>query len=163
MFKEDERTGLAIKLMKMEKAAQNKQNKQCSTTKRKATKATGKRTGGRPTKKIHTPRGKSLQTAETADKSTQKEASHDKAPSNSDRDENSSSASEDVAPSPKRQNQKRTPPTNIATRKSTRKRQVTLTTALGNLIPINAIETMNTPNMWQFETDSPPEKSTPGN
>ena len=45
MFKEDERTGLPIKLMKMEKAAQNNQ---CSTTKRKETKATGKRTGGDP-------------------------------------------------------------------------------------------------------------------
>ena len=46
MFKEDTRTGLPIKLTGQENAAQSKS--QSSPTKRKANKATGKRTGGKP-------------------------------------------------------------------------------------------------------------------
>ena len=51
-----------------------------------------------------------------------------------------------------------TPP-EIATRKSTRARQAILETALGNPIPINAIQTTSTAGTKQFEIDSPPEKS----
>ena len=70
----------------------------------------------------------------------------------------SSTSEENTSPSPKRQNQKITPPA-IATRKSTRARQVTLATALGNPIPINAIQTTSTAGTKQFEIGSPPEKS----
>ena len=103
-----------------------------------------------------------LQTEEAVE-SAHKEASRDKTPSNSDRDDSSSSASEDLAPSPKRHNHQRMPSTNIATRKSTKNRQATLTTALGNPIFIKAIETSNTPETRHFEIDSPPEKFTPEN
>ena len=57
MFKEDTRTGLPIKLTGQEKALLSKS--QSSHTKRKATE---KRTGGKPVRKLKTPQGMSLQT-----------------------------------------------------------------------------------------------------
>ena len=57
MFKEDTRTGLPIKVSGQEKAALSKS--QSSPIRRKAT---GKRTGGKPTRKLQTPRGMSRQT-----------------------------------------------------------------------------------------------------
>ena len=75
-------------------------------------------------------------------------------------DDLSPTSEENTSPSPKRQNQKITPPV-IATRKSTRARQATLATALGNPIPINAIQKTSTAGKKQFEIDSPPEKSKP--
>ena len=75
---------------------------------------------------------------------------------------NSSTPSEDIAPSPKRLNQKRTPQASAAipTRKSTRNRQLTLTNALGNPILINTINdaSQKTKTPLQFEIDSPPDK-----
>ena len=58
LFKEDTRTGLLIKLSGQEKAAQS--TSQSSPTKRKANKATGKKTGGKPVRKLQTPREMSL-------------------------------------------------------------------------------------------------------
>ena len=78
---------------------------------------------------------------------------------NAEKDDDSSSISEENnSPSPKRQNQKITPPA-IATRKSTRNRQAKLATALGIPIPINAIQVTSANGTKQFEIDSPPEKS----
>ena len=85
MFKEDTRTGLAIKLTRQDKAAQNAS--QVSTTKRKANKATGKRTGGKPVRRLQTPRGMSLQT----------EVEEEKKISNSpEKDDEFSPTSEDI-------------------------------------------------------------------
>ena len=123
MFKEDTRTGLPIKLTGQEKAALSKS--QSRKEKRQERKATGKRTGGKPVRKLQTQRGMSLQ--------TENEQETNKSP---EKDDDSSSTSEEpISPSPKRQNQKNTPPA-TATRKSTRNRQATLATALGNPIPI---------------------------
>ena len=59
---------------------------------------------------------------------------------NSEKEDDSSSTSEETtSPSPKRQNQKNTPPA-TATRKSTRNREATLATARGNPIPISTIQ-----------------------
>ena len=58
MFKEDTRTGLTVKLSAQEKT-QSQGTSKASPTKRKAL---GKRTGGKPTRKLQTPRGMSLQT-----------------------------------------------------------------------------------------------------
>ena len=65
---------------------------------------------------------------------------------------------EPIAPSPKRQNQKNTPPA-TATRKSTKNRQATLATALGNPIPISTIQIASATGKKQFEIDSSPDKS----
>ena len=73
-------------------------------------------------------------------------------------DDSSSTSEENTSPSPKRQNQKITPPA-IATRKSTRARQAILATALGNPIPINAIQTTSATGTKHFEIDSPLENS----
>ena len=74
-------------------------------------------------------------------------------------DDSSSTSEEPISPSPKRQNQKHTPPA-TATRKSTRNRQATLATALGNPIPISTIQIVRATGKKQFEIDSPPEKPT---
>ena len=114
MFKEDTRTGVPIKLTRQEKAAQS--TNQSSPTKRKANKATGKRTGGKPERRLQTPRGTSLQTE------IEKEKRINNSPEKYDE---SSSTSEDIiSPSSKRQIQNHTPPA-VATRKSTRNRQGT--------------------------------------
>ena len=85
MFKEDTRTGLPIKLTRQEKAAQN--TSQGSPTKRKINKATGKRTGRKPVRRLQTPRGMNLQT----------EVEEEKKISNSpEKDDEFSSTSEDI-------------------------------------------------------------------
>ena len=96
-------------------------------------KTMGKRTGGTPVRKLQTPRGMSLQTEiEQRDNNAEKV------------DDSSSTTEETISPSPKRQNLKNTPP-ETATRKSTRNRQATLATALGNPIPIRTVQiTMQT-------------------
>ena len=92
-------------------------------------KPTGKRTGGKPVRKLQTQRGMSLETKieQIPNMSLEKE------------DDLSSTSEETTSASPKRQNQKSTPPA-TATRKSTRNRQATLATALGNPIPISTIQ-----------------------
>ena len=142
MFKEDTRTGLTVKLSNQEKA-QSQGTSKASPTR---TKALGKRTGGKPTRKLQTPRGMSLQTEMEKSINLKKE------------DDRSFKSEEYTSPSPKRQNQKITPPA-IETRKSTRARQATLATVLGNPIPINAIQTTSTAGTKHIEIDSPPEKS----
>ena len=72
-------------------------------------------------------------------------------------DDSSSTSEETTSSSRKRQNQKNTPPA-TATRKSTRNRQATLATALGNPIPISTIQIPSATGIKQFEIDSPPEK-----
>ena len=114
MFKKDTTTGLPVKLTIQEKTAQSQGTSKVSPTKRKAL---GNRTGGKPTRKLQTPRGMGLQT-------------EIEQTNNAEKDDGSSYTSEENnSPSPKRQNQKKTPPA-IATKKSTRARQVTLASAL---------------------------------
>ena len=114
MLEEDEVTGLPVKQTKKLKQQTS------SPTKRKA-KATGKRTGGRPATK---PQNKGM-TLETK-VSTGKEKTTIEDVESSQDDNKSTTSSEDVAPSPKRQNQKTTPPTAESSRKSTRNRQSAL-------------------------------------
>ena len=104
-----------------------------SPTKRKA-KATGKRTGGRPAQKHQITRTDDVLEKKTANTQPEKtESSH------SD-DSRSTTSSQDVVPSPKRQKQKSTPAKALATqRKSTRNRQSALINAFGNAVPINTI------------------------
>ena len=162
MFKQDETTGLPRKLTQKENMLG--QAKTDSPTKRKA-RATGKRTGGRPTRKLQTS-GMSLQTETPAGVSNNDNIIPQPVTSDNDHqnnDDQSSTSSEDFAPSPKRQNKKRTPPA-ISTeplRKSTRNRQSALSNAFGSPLPINAIYTKHdeekkTP--LQFEIDSPQNK-----
>ena len=92
------------------------------------------------------PRGMSLQTEIEQTNNAEKE------------DGSSSTSEETTSPSPKRQNQKITPPA-TATRKSTRTRQATLATAIGNPIPVNAVQDTSATGTKQFEIDSPPEKN----
>ena len=145
MFKEDTTTGLPIKLTIQEKTAQSQITSKISPTKRKAT---GKRTGGKSVGKLQTPRGMSLQTEieQITNKSSEKE------------DDSSSTSEETTSPSPKRQNQKNTPPA-TAKRKSTRNRQPTLATALGNPISTSTKQITSATGIKQFEFYSPPEKS----
>ena len=109
-------------------------------------KSVGKTDWRKPTRKLQTPRGMSLQTEMEQTINEEKE------------DNSSSTSEENNSPSPKRQNQKLTPPA-IATRKSTRARQATLATALGNPIPINAKQATSATGTNHFENDSPPENS----
>ena len=114
MFKQDETTGLPRKLTQKERvtgsATQN------SPTKRKA-RTTGKRTGGRPTHKLQIS-GLRLQTDIPAGTSKENINIQKPVPSDNDNqdkddqdnDDQSSVSSEDIAPLPKKQNQKRTPP-----------------------------------------------------
>ena len=116
--------------------------------KTKSNQSNRKETGGKPVRKLQTPRGMSLQTEIEEEKNTNKSPEKD--------DDAASSSSEAISPSPKRQNQKQTP-TTVATRKSTRNQQTTLTTSLGNPIPINTIESASTTGRRPFEIDSPPD------
>ena len=80
-------------------------------------------------------------------------------------DDQSSASSEDIAPSPKRQNKKQTPPANATEplRKSTRNRQSALSHSFRNPVPINAIEDKNdeeTKQPIKFQIDSPSDKQT---
>ena len=101
----------------------------------------------------------SLRTEEAIDNATKEATREEIAPCDSDKDDNSSSASEDIAPSLKRQNQKRTPPKNTDIRKSLRNSHSALASALGNPVSVNTIRATNTPKTRQFEIVSPPEKS----
>ena len=99
MFKEDTRTGLTVKLSAQEKT-QSQGTSKASPTKRKAL---GKRTGGKPKRKLQTPRGMSLQTE--MEKTINEEKQYD----------TSTTSEENISPSPKRQNQK----TNTACNRNT--------------------------------------------
>ena len=78
---------------------------------------------------------------------------------NHEDDNQSSASSEDIAPSPKRQNKKRTPPANAieTLRKSTRNRQSALSHAFGNLVSLT-LSTMKRKKPIKFQIDSPPDK-----
>ena len=160
MFREDETTGLPVKVTRQKKTTS--QAHQSSPTKRKA-KSKGKPTGGRPIHKLQTTRGMSLQTYNKVEKSTNNNTRDKSTTRLSDNDEQSSTFSEDIAPSPKRRNQKRTPPTisTVPQRKSTRNRQSALSTSFGNPVPINTISDKNNDGKqksFRFEIDSPPDK-----
>ena len=143
MFKEDTTAGLPTKLTIQGKSAQSQGTSKVSLTK---TKAIGKRTGGKPVSKLPTPRGMSPQMEiEQINKNEDKE------------NDSSSTSEETTSHSPERQNQKNTPPA-TATRKSTRNRQATLATALGNSVPISTVQITSATGIKQFEIDSPPEK-----
>ena len=115
------------------------QPRQNSPTKRKA-KPTGKKTGGRPTQKLQTTRGLSLRTDETIEKLPNNNT-REKPASSTSKDNQSTTSSVDVAPSPKRQTQKRLLPTIIAPqRELTRNCQ---STVFGNPVPINAVSEKN--------------------
>ena len=170
MFRQDETTGLPRKLTQKEKVSGKA--KTDSPTKQKAS-ATGKRTGGRPTQKLQTS-GMRLQTdilAKTSNNDSIIQQPVESDNDDQDNDDKSSVSSEDIAPSPKRQHKKRTPPPPPAIsteplRKSTRNRHSALSTAFGNPVPINAINTKHdekrkTPQ--QFEIDSPPDKENTDN
>ena len=101
MFKDDENTGLSVKITKKQPGHQTS-----SPTKRKA-KPTGKRTGGRPPAKSQT-RGMTLQSKVPMQKATTTTTTLDHSSSHAD-DNHSTTSSEDRAPSPKRQNKKGTP------------------------------------------------------
>ena len=78
-------------------------------------------------------------------------------------DDQSSASSEDIAPSPKRQNKKLTPPANATEplQKSTRNRQLALSHAFGNPVPINAINDKNDEEkkkLVNFQIESPADK-----
>ena len=97
MFKEDEKTGLSMKLTRQQKMTS--QAHQNSPPKRKA-KTTGTRTGGRPTHKLQTS-GMRLQTDDQIEEPTADTKTREKpALSNSDNDDQSSTSSEYIAPSP---------------------------------------------------------------
>ena len=100
MFKQDETTGLPRKLTQKEKVTG--QANQNSPSKRK-TKATGKRTGGRPTQKLQTSgmRLQLISTPELRKRTPAFNRNQHPASSNSDNDDQSSISSEDIAPSPK--------------------------------------------------------------
>ena len=151
MFQEDEETGLPVKHTKKSK------QQTISPTKRNA-KATGKRTGGRPTRQPQN-RGMALET----EASTEKEKTTTVDVESSQDDNSSTTSSEDVAPSPKRQNQKTTPAATEPSRRSTRNRQSALSNAFRNAIPINTILDPSNTNKAsrRFEIDSPPEQDKP--
>ena len=83
--------------------------------------------------------------------------------SGSDKDDNLSITSGDIALSPKLLNQKCTPPTikAVPQRKSTRNRQSALSTAFGNPNGIN--NTNEGQKTIRFEIDSPPDKTNTDN
>ena len=162
MFRQDEKTGLPKNLTQEEKMLG--QGKTDSPTKWKA-RTTGKRTGGRPTRKLQTS-GVSSQTEIPAgtsnpDNTTPQPATSDNDDQNDD--DQSSASSEDIAQSPKRQNKKRTPPANATEplRKSTRNRQSALSHAFGEPVPINAINNKHdeeNKKPIRFQIDSQPDK-----
>ena len=123
----------------------------------------GKRTGGRPCDK---PRGMSLSSLE---KITKPKAPSAETITHSDTESNKSSNLEEAAePSPKRIDQKKTPPATASTaenmvlsRRSTRHRQPTLAKAFGNPIPINNINESNSSKKLNFNIDSPSDQIYP--
>ena len=163
MFREDEKTGLPKKLTQKERMLTRRRSD--SPTKRKA-KSTGKRSDGRPTRKLQTS-GMSLQAEIPAgtSKSNNNNITQPTTPDtdNNEDDNQSSASSEDITPSPKRQSKKQTPLANAAepVRKSTRNRQSALSRAFGNPVLINTIEEKNDEEKKQpikFQIDSPPDK-----
>ena len=162
MLKEDEKTGLPVKLTKKQKTSTQRN----SPTKRKA-KPKGKRTWGCPAQKLQTTRGMSLWTVETTEKATTNIGQEKTESSHSDGNR-STTSSEDVAPQPKIQNQKRTSPTGLAPqRKTARNRQPALSNAFSNAFPINTVSEKNNENneeqkAFRFEIDSPPDKPKTG-
>ena len=118
----------------------------------------GKRTGGRPTPKTPT-RGMEFQTDQRGEKES--------AATSGSTTVSGSSTSENLAPTPKRVNQKATPESKQhqskqlkPTRRSNRARQSTLVGALGNPIPIHTVEdTLKSPTK-KFSIDSPSDKQT---
>ena len=156
MFKEDETTGLPVKITKKHIRQQTS-----SPTKRRA-KATRKRTGRRPPAKPQT-RKMTLQTYVPIQKAIT--ITLENSDSRHSDDNHSITSLEDVAPSPKRQNKKGTPPTSELQRKSTRNRQSALTNSFGDGIPINTItesESNEKTKKTLFEIDSPPEQQKSG-
>ena len=101
MFEEDETMGLPVKITKKQSRQQTS-----SPTKRKAT-TTGKRTGGRPPAKPQN-RGMTLQTEVPIQKATTTTTLENS--SSHSHDYHSTTSSEDITPSLKRQNKKGTPP-----------------------------------------------------
>ena len=135
MFKEDEGTGLPVKLTRQEKTtSQEHQNK---PPKRKTT-MTGKRTSGRPTHKLQTTGVMSLQTDDKVEKSTNNNTREKPASSGSDNDDQLSKSSEDIAPSPKSQTKILRHPQSQQYHNGNQ-HGTALSTASGNLVPINAI------------------------
>ena len=99
----------------------------------------------------------SLQTDDKVEKLTNNNTREKSISSLSDKDDQSSTSSEDIAPSPKRQNQKLTPPT-IST---VPQRKSALSAAFGNPVPINTISDKNNDGQqksFRSEIDSPPDK-----
>ena len=109
MFREGEQTGLTTKLTEKEQTTlQEHSNKQTSPTKRRS-EPMRKRTSGRPCDK---PREMSLSSLE---KSAKTQAPTKETNTLSDTESNKSSNSELAEPSPKRANQKKTPPATAST------------------------------------------------
>ena len=144
MFKEDA-SGLAVRLTRKEQ--------QSSPTKRKAT---GKRTGGRPTPKTPT-RGMEFQSKKRREKES--------AATSGSTTDSGSSTSENLAPSTKRVNQKTTREakqhqSKKTTRRSNRASVSTNAIALGDPIPINTVGvTLQSPTK-KLSIDSPSDKQT---
>ena len=117
----------------------------------------GKRTSGRPCDK---PGGTSLSSLE---KSTKNQTPTKETTIHSETESNRSSNSEAAEPSPKRANQKKTPPASTSVnmapmRRSIRQRHSTLAEAFGDPIPINTIEESITHKKpVKFNIDSPPD------
>ena len=107
----------------------------------------------------------SLRTNDTLEKKKTVTTEPEKSESSHSDDDRFTTPSEDVALSPKRQNQKSTPPALAPQKKSTRKRQSALTNAFVNAVPINIINEQTESNEVQKEkefrtkTDSPPDQS----
>ena len=105
----------------------------------------------------------SLRTDDVLEKKTANTEPEKTESSHSD-DSRSTTSTEYVAPSRKRQNQKSTPPTALASqRESNINRQSALTNAFGNAVPINTINDKDNKNNegrkeFRFEIDSPPDK-----
>ena len=100
------------------------------------------------------------------ERSTKTETPTKKTISHSDTESNRSSNSEAAEPSPKRINQKKTPPATTSTSadkassgRSTPRRYSTLAKFFGDSIPINSIEEPNTHKKpLKFNLDSPPDE-----
>ena len=104
MFREDEITGLPVKLTRQEKmTSQAHQNS--PTNKGQSGGETNMRAPNTQIHKLQKTSGRSLRTDDKVGKSTDTNTREKPASSYSDNDDQSSTSSEDIAPSPKRQNQ----------------------------------------------------------
>ena len=163
IFREDEETELTRKLTRKEQTTLKEQsNIQNSPTKRRR-KPTGMRTGGRPSDK---PRG---MIPSSLEKITKTQAPTTETITHSDTESNKSSNSEAAEPSPKRINQKKTPPATTSTSanmapstRSSRHLHSTLAKAFGDPIPINTIDESDTRKKpVNFNIDSPSDRIYP--